>query len=104
MLVPARPVGATTLTLLVVCGLALIVSRLTTPRMLVVAISVFGLSFVYQAMLLALLALTMGVGVDSISVAAMAVIAVLNTVIGLVAAWVARALTFRFGGADRAEW
>jgi rod shape-determining protein MreD len=104
MLVPARPVGATTLTLLVVCGLALIVSRLTAPRIIVVAITVFGLSFVYQAMLLALLALTTGVGVESISVPSLAVIAVLNTVIGVAAAWVARALTFRFGAADRAQW
>jgi rod shape-determining protein MreD len=104
MLVPARPVGATTLTLLVVCGLALIVGRLTTPRMFVVAITVFGLSFVYQAMLLALLALTMGVGVDTLSVPSLAVIAVLNTVIGVAAAWVVRALTLRFGGAERPEW
>jgi rod shape-determining protein MreD len=104
MLVPARPVGATTLTLLVVCGLALIVSRLTTPRLFVVAITVFGLSFVYQAMLLALLTLTTGVGVESISVPSLAVIAVLNTAVGVAAAWVARALTLRFGGADRAEW
>jgi hypothetical protein len=44
------------------------------------------------------------VGVESISVAAMTVVAVLNTVIGLLAAWVVRALTLRFGGADRAEW
>jgi hypothetical protein len=55
-------------------------------------------------MLLALLALTTGVGVESISLPSLTVIAVLNAAVGVVAAWVARALTLRFGGADRAEW
>jgi rod shape-determining protein MreD len=104
MLVPARPVGATTLTLLVVCGIALLVSRLTSPRMPVVVITVFGLSFVYQAMLLALLALTTGVGVESVSVPSLALIGVLNALIGLLAAWVLRAAMLRFSGAERAEW
>jgi rod shape-determining protein MreD len=104
LLLPDRPVGATTLTLLVVCGLAMLVSRITGPRVLVVAITVFGFSFVYQAMILTMLALTRGIGIATVNIPSLVLIGVVNAAIGIVAAWTLRALELRFGGAERAQW
>jgi rod shape-determining protein MreD len=104
MLLPARPVGATTLTLLLVTGIALVVARITgIPRLLVIGITAFGLSFVYQALVLALLALTRGIGVSSVSIGFLALTAVLNTIVAVVTALILRALLLRFA-ADRVDW
>ena len=66
MLLPERALGATTLVLLVAIGIALLVARVTDPpRIIVIAGTAFVLSFLYQALLIALLALTAGIGIPS---------------------------------------
>ena len=62
MLLPERALGATTLALLVAVGAALLVARVTAPpRLIVIAATAFGVSWLYQVLLIALLALTAGI-------------------------------------------
>src|SRR3954471_24974009 len=78
MLLPERPLGSTTLVLLVAIGLALLVARVTEPpRIIVIAGTALVLSCMYQAVLLALLAVTAGISMPSLQPAQVAVSAVL---------------------------
>ncbi len=105
MLLPERPLGATTLVLLVATGLALLVARVTEPpRSIVIAATAFVLSFMYQAVLLGLLAVTAGISMPSLPPAQLSVSAVLAAVIAGAAAWVVRSLTLRFGSSERTDW
>ena len=105
LLLPERPVGSSILTLLVLTGICLLVARATEPpRLIVIALTTFALSFVYQALLLVLLALTAGVAIGSWPLASFAIIGLLNALIATVTAWVIRALLLRFGPAERADW
>jgi rod shape-determining protein MreD len=105
MLLPERPVGSTTLTLLAVVGLSLLVARATEPtRLILIAGTAFVLTFLFQALLLALLALTAGVGITAIPVTSFALGAVMNALLAVVAGWVTRAFMLRFGPAERAHW
>ena len=105
MLLPERPVGSTTLTLLAVVGLSLLVARATEPtRLILIAGTAFALTFLFQAVLLALLALTAGVGITVIPVTSFALGAVMNAFLAVLAAWLTRAFMLRFGPAERAHW
>jgi len=105
LLLAERPIGASILTLLVVTGICLLVARATAPpRLVVIAVTTFALSFVYQALLLVLLALTAGVAIASWPLPSFAVIGVLNAAIATLTAWVLRALLLRFGPTERADW
>ncbi len=105
MLLPERPLGATTLVLLVATGLALLMARvMEPPRIIVIAATAFVLSFTYQAALLGLLAVTAGISMPSLQPAQMSVSAVLAAVIAGATAWVVRSLTLRFGSAERTDW
>jgi rod shape-determining protein MreD len=105
LLLPERPVGSTILTLLVVTGLALLVARATEPpRLMVIAITTFALSFVYQALLLLLLALTAGIAIGAWPLTSFAFIGLLNALVATVAAWVMRAVLLRFGPSERVDW
>ncbi|MCY7418799.1 MAG: rod shape-determining protein MreD [Chloroflexi bacterium] len=105
MLLPERPLGATTLVLLLATGLALLVARVTEPpRIIVIAASAFVLSFMYQAVLLGLLAVTAGISMPSLQPAQLSVSAVLAAVIAGATAWVVRSLTLRFGSSERTDW
>ena len=74
------------------------------PRLIVIALTTFALSFVYQALLLVLLALTAGVAIGSWPLTSFAIIGLLNALIATVTAWVIRALLLRFGPTERADW
>jgi rod shape-determining protein MreD len=105
LLLPERPVGSSVLTLLVVTGVALLVARATEPpRLIVIALTTFALSFVYQALLLMLLALTTGIAIGSWPLPSFALIGLLNALIAILSAWLMRALLLRFGPAERADW
>jgi len=105
LLLPERPLGATTLVLLLATGLALLVARVTEPpRIIVIAATAFVLSFMYQAVLLGLLAVTAGISMPSLQPAQLSVSAVLAAVIAGATAWVVRSLTLRFGSSERTDW
>ena len=100
-----RPLGATTLTLLLVAGIGLLVARVTQPpRVAVVAGTAFVLSFVYQALLLAIVAATSGISLAGWSLGAFLVSAVLDGLLAAVAAWTLKSLYLRFGPTERTDW
>jgi hypothetical protein len=105
LLLPERMPGSTTLALLLLTGVALLVARATDPpRSLVIALTVFVLSLAYQGLLMLLLAVTTGTAIRPIDVPASLAIALLNTVIALVAAWFTRTIGYRFGRLERVDW
>ncbi len=105
LLLPARPLGATTLVLLVAIGVALLVARATEPpRIVIIAATAFVLSWSYQVVLVGLLAITTGIEIPSPQPAPMTVSAVMAAGIAAATAWVARSLTLRFGASERTDW
>jgi rod shape-determining protein MreD len=105
LLLPERAVGSTTLALLLATGAALLVARMADrPRLPIIGLTVFILSFFYQALLMILLAVTTGTELRSIAVVSYALIAVMNALIAMGAAWATRALTYRFGRVERVAW
>jgi cell shape-determining protein MreD len=105
MLIPERALGATALAMLAVTGLALLVARVTSPRRVPTVMGMaFLLAFVYQGVLVGLLAVTSGVGISGISIPAVAGTAVLDALLAGLAVIVLRALELRFGEIDRGEW
>ncbi|MDQ3408251.1 MAG: rod shape-determining protein MreD [Chloroflexota bacterium] len=100
-----RPLGATALAMLVVTGISALISRLArSPRSVTVGIATFVLSWPFQALLLAILGITAGIGMAPIPVQAFLVIAMMNSLMALAAAHVTQALYRRFGGVEGLEW
>jgi rod shape-determining protein MreD len=105
LLMPGRALGSTALTLVLVTALALVVARaMWPPRLVVVAVTVFVLTFVYQFLLLGLLALTADVGFTGLSLGDTAVAGLINVAIASVAVVVLRAIDLRFGEPERLAW
>jgi rod shape-determining protein MreD len=105
MLLPDRPIGSTTLALLIVTGLALLIARVTDPpRIIVIVITVFALSFLYEALFLVILAVTANVALVSVPFQSLAIIATLNAVLAAIVARGMRSLLLRFGPAERIDW
>ena len=105
LLIPGRALGSTTLTLVLATGMALVVARaLWPPRLIVIALTTIGLSFIYQILLLGLLALTVDVAFAGLSVANLLVVALMNGAIASVAVVLIRALDLRFGEPERLAW
>jgi rod shape-determining protein MreD len=105
VVMPERVLGSTALTLVLVVGIALLIARATwPPRISVIAATVFGLSLVYQLMLLFVLGVTSGVSWADISVTDLLFTAVLNMLVAIPAVLVARALDLRFGEPERVAW
>jgi rod shape-determining protein MreD len=101
---PEHQVGTSSLVLLLVAGLAVGVARLLPQRRaLVAALTVFALSWVYQALSIVVLTATAGTPTVFQPVA-MAATALIDGVLGLAVAIVVRALWLRFGQHDRIEW
>ncbi len=97
-LLPERAIGSTTLALLLVTGAAILVARLSeVPRLPIIALTVFILTFLYQALLMLLLAVTTGSAIQPITVLSYAFIALMNTGIAVVAAWLVMSLERRLG-------
>jgi hypothetical protein len=88
-----------------VIGVALLVARMTDPpRIIVIAGTAFVLSFLYQGLLVALLALTAGIGIPSLQPAQMTLSAIIVAAIAAITAVVTRSLTLRFGTSERTDW
>jgi rod shape-determining protein MreD len=105
LLLPERAVGSTTLALLLTTGVALLIARTSeSPRLVLIALVVFVLTFVYQALLMVLLAVTTGTALQPLNAPAFAFVGIMNVVIALVAAWLARGLSLRFGRVERPGW
>lgn len=100
-----RPLGATALALLIVTGVAALFSRVTgAPRAATVGAAAFVLTWLYQAVLLAILSVTAGIALVSIPVQLFLVISVTNGVLAILAVLALRVAYRRFGAAERAEW
>ena len=105
LLLPGRSLGSTALTLVLVTAMALLVARVTwPPRLVVIAATSFGLSFVYQVLLLGLLALTENVAFLGLSVTDLVLVGLLDAAITAVAVVVVRAIDLRFGERERLAW
>jgi len=105
LLIPGRPLGSTTLALLLVTGVSLAVARaLWPPRIVFIAATVFVLAFVYQGLLLGILALAADVGFVGLSIGEFILVAIVDTVIAIVAVLLVRALDLRFGEPERVSW
>lgn len=100
-----RPLGATGLALLVVAGLAGLIARFTgSPRLLTVGLATFSLSWLFLALMVAILAATADVGVTPVPIVTFAIVAALNTGVALVVVLALRALMRRFGNTERIDW
>jgi hypothetical protein len=96
-----HPLGTTALCLLLALGGGLLISRLTQPpRVLTVVVSVFCLTFLFQALLTVVLAATAGVQVGGFSFAATLLTAILNAVLAAIAGRLFRVLSMRFSPAE----
>jgi len=105
LLLPGRALGSTALTLVLVTALALLVARAAwPPRIAVVAGTTFALTFVYQLLLLAVLALTVAVSVAGLALTSLVLIGLANTIIAAISVVAVRALDLRFGEPERMAW
>ncbi len=105
LLVPARALGSTALALILVVAVSLLIARaLWPPRIVVIAIVTFALTFVYQLLLLALLVFSSDVAFTGLSLSELVISGLLNMLIAMVAVVVVRALELRFGEPERLAW
>jgi rod shape-determining protein MreD len=105
LLLPGRALGSTTLTLLLVIAAALLIARAAwPPRLVVVGAAAFALTFVYQALLLALLVLTVNVAFAGLTIGNLVVGGIANAFIAVAAVLLLRALDLRFGEPERVAW
>jgi rod shape-determining protein MreD len=104
LLVPDRPLGAATLALLLVLGLAMIVARVGGPsrRWLAVAMTVILTPLLHGLMAVILVA-TEGVPL-ALSVTVVLVAAFMNGLIAIPVATLFAAIEHRFGTAERVDW
>lgn len=104
MLTPARPLGATTLALLLVVGLAMIGARVLGPGRIRTVVAAFVLTWLFHVLLLGVLLLTEGITLRTFEPRLVLVAAIMNTVIAVPAALIFGAITRRFGEPERADW
>jgi cell shape-determining protein MreD len=96
-----HPLGTTALCLLLALGGGLLISRLAQPpRVLTVVVSVFCLTFLFEALLTVVLAATVGTRVAGFSFAATLVTAILNAIVAAIAGRTIRLLSTRFSPAE----
>jgi rod shape-determining protein MreD len=103
LLIPDRPLGASTLTLLLVLSLAMIVARIGGPnrRWLAVAMTVVLTPLLHGA-LAVVLVVTEGVPLASLT--SVLVAAFINGVLAVAVATLFSALERRFGTPERVDW
>ena len=91
--------------MLVSVGAALVVAHIVeTPRLLVVGLTGFAVTYLYEGLLLGILALAAGVAIDTLSLTSWTAVAVVSGVVAAVTAWVIRSLMLRFGTLERVDW
>lgn len=104
MLIPGRPIGATTLSLLLTVGVALLAARLPGPRRTLAIASVFVLTWLFHGVLLGVMTATEGVALGSFSPSVVIIAALLNSVIAIPAVLLFTFIERRFGVAERSDW
>lgn len=104
MLIPGRPIGATTLSLLLVVGVAALATRLPGPQRIVVPLIVFALTWLFHGLLLSVMTLTEGVALSGFRPTVVLFAAVINTVIAVPVVLLFAAIERRFGATERADW
>ena len=104
MLVPARPLGAATVSLLLVTGVAILASRmLGQNKRLASVMLVILLTGVYHLVLAGVLVLTKNAPFD-IQPTVVLVAAFMNGVVAFALATLFGAIEHRFGSTDRVGW
>jgi rod shape-determining protein MreD len=104
MLIPARPLGAATVALLLVTGVAIFASRLLGPnRRLAAVMLVILLTGVYQVLLALILVLTQNAQL-SLQPATVLIAAFMNGVVAFLITPLFGAIEHRFGSVDRVDW
>jgi rod shape-determining protein MreD len=104
-LTPARPLGATALTLLLVVGAAILTSHLVAQhRKSTAVLAVFGLSWLYHLLLLGVLLIIEGVSFGRFEPSLVLLSAIINAVIAIPFAVALDAAVQRFASATRADW
>jgi rod shape-determining protein MreD len=105
VMLPERPIGSTTLAMLISVGVALVVARVVeSPRLVVIGLTAFGVTFLYEGLLTAILALATGISIGSVSLTSWAALAFVSGIIAVTTAWVVRSLMLRFGTFERVDW
>jgi rod shape-determining protein MreD len=105
VMLPERPIGSTTLAMLIAVGVALVIARVVeTPRLVLIGLAAFGITFLYEGLLLGILALASGIGLDALSLTSWTAVAVVSGVVAAVTAWIIRSLMLRFGTLERVDW
>jgi rod shape-determining protein MreD len=103
LIAPVRPLGATTLSLLVAVGIGVSLIRFIGPgRIHTMLILVFGLTFVLRALLAGVMMLATEAQITVDPLGTMLPAAILNTAIAVPLALIGRRAWFRWG--ERAEW
>jgi len=103
LIAPVRPLGSTTLSLLIAVGIGVALIRfIGRGRVHTTLILVFALTFVLHAILAATLVLTTGARVTVDPIGSILPTAIVNTAISLPFALLGRWAWFRWG--ERAEW
>jgi rod shape-determining protein MreD len=105
VMLPERPIGSTTMAMLVAVGVSMVVARVVeSPRLVVIGATAFAVTFVYEGLLMAILSLASGVGLGTLSLGSWTLVALLSGLIAALAAWVIRSLMLRFGTFERVDW
>ena len=104
MLIPGRPIGATTLALLLSVGVATLLSRVPGPRRTLAIASVFALTWLFHALLIGVMAVTEGIALRSFAPTIVLAAALLNAVVAIPAALLFNSVERRLGTAERADW
>lgn len=105
VMLPERPIGSTTMAMLISVGASLVVARVVeTPRLMVVGATAFAITFLYEGLILAILGFASGVGVGAASLGSWTVVAFASGAIAMVTAWTIRSLLLRFGTFERVDW
>lgn len=105
LLSPDRAIGSTTLAMLLVVGAALLLARaVDAPGSALIAILTVVLTFVYQGILMVLLAVTSGTEMQPLNAPVFAAIGIVNAVMAVFAAAIIRRVSQRFGRVDRLTW
>lgn len=104
MLLPARPLGATTLALLLAAGITMVGTRVLGPGRFRAVVATFVLTWLFHLLLLGLLAATEGVALRTFEPRIVLLASILNAVIAVPAAVAFAAIDRRFGDAERPAW
>jgi rod shape-determining protein MreD len=105
VMLPERPIGATTMAMLIAVGASLVVARVVeTPRLVVVGVTAAAVTFLYEGLLLAILDVASGVGLGAAPLASWTVVALVSGVIAMLTTWAIRSLLLRFGAFERVDW